>query len=75
MKDKYDIFFDKDNNVYQVRTRNNGVTVEFSDKEQESIFIAILALYKKKTFTHFLRLKKNLLQNIQPVKYLMSYSS
>ena len=30
MKKKFDVFFDKDNALYQVRTKNNTTLIEFT---------------------------------------------
>ncbi|MDR1503929.1 MAG: TOMM precursor leader peptide-binding protein [Prevotella sp.] len=46
MKKKYDIFFDKDNNIYQVRTKNEITLIEFTDKEKEDYFFKIIGLFE-----------------------------
>ncbi|WP_289091473.1 TOMM precursor leader peptide-binding protein [uncultured Bacteroides sp.] len=55
MKNKYDIFYDKDNLVYQVRTKNNCVVIDFSgdDGIMEEIFKDIIELYRKQDFYTF----------------------
>ncbi len=52
MKNRYDIFYDSDNSVYQVRTKNNCVVIDFSgdDGVMEEIFKAIIELYNKQEF-------------------------
>lgn len=35
---QFDIFFDNDNKLYQVRTKTDTTTIEFTDSEKELIF-------------------------------------
>lgn len=63
LKDKFDIFFDEQNNVYQIRTKNDVIIVEFSDLEKESLFNKILKLYNEKEFYTFIQLKSKLVKD------------
>lgn len=47
---KLDVFYDKENEVYQVRTKANAVVIEFASKEKENIFLEISKLYDKAEF-------------------------
>ena len=61
IKEKYDVFFDETNNVYQIRTKNDVIVIEFSDSEKESIFKEILNLYEKQDYYTFLQIKEKLI--------------
>lgn len=63
MNKLFDIFFDEDNNAYQVRTKNDVIVIEFSDEEKKKIFENIIKLYDKKDFYTFSQLVKNLSVN------------
>lgn len=62
MKNRYDIFYDSDNSVYQVRTKNNCVVIDFSgdDGVMEEIFKAIVELYNKQDFYTFAQISSAL---------------
>lgn len=60
MNQKYDIFFDEINKVYQVRTKGDVIIIEFSDEEKEEIFKDIIACYNKKNFYTFKQLTDKL---------------
>ena len=61
IKEKYDVFFDKANNVYQIRTKNDTIVIEFSDTEKEAMFKDILDLYEKQNYYTFLQIKEKLI--------------
>jgi len=42
LKDIYDIFEDKKHGLYQIRCKNEVITVEFNDTEKEQIFLEII---------------------------------
>lgn len=56
----FDIFFDSQNNVYQVRTKSDALIFEFPDSEEEQIFLAIHKLYEKYNVISFATIKKEL---------------
>ncbi len=60
MNKTFDIFFDVDNNAYQVRTKNDVIVIEFSDEEKKKIFESVIKLYDKKDFYTFSQLVKKL---------------
>ncbi|RCW21181.1 TOMM precursor leader peptide-binding protein [Marinilabilia salmonicolor] len=67
---KYDLFFDKENNVYQIRTKSDAITIEFTDQEKESIFNSIVKLYERKEFLTFQQLQEKLITNFQKDKII-----
>ncbi len=60
MKNNFDVFFDKDNNLYQVRTKNNTTLIEFTDMEKENIFKEILFLYSHQNKYSLVSIQKKL---------------
>lgn len=51
MKNKiYDIFYDSNNEVYQVRTQSECIILEFDNAEDEKIFKAIVKMYDKSNY-------------------------
>ena len=56
----FDIFFDEDNNLYQIRTKNNTTIIEFTDTEKENIFKEILSLYSHQNKHSFISIQKKL---------------
>ena len=69
MKKKFDVFFDKDNALYQVRTKNNTTLIEFTDIEKENIFKEIINLYSHQSKHSLLSLQKKL-KNVNSFKLL-----
>lgn len=59
---EFDIFYDSQNNVYQVRTKRDALVFEFPDQEEEQIFQAILRLYDKSDMQSFNTIKRELAQ-------------
>lgn len=57
---QYDIFFDESNNIYQIRTKQDVIVIEFSDEKKEDIFKAIIDLYEKEDFYTFKQLQKKI---------------
>lgn len=57
-----DIFYDEQNNVYQVRTKNDTLIFEFVNKEEERIFLTIIKLYEQADTYSFDALRKELRQ-------------
>jgi bacteriocin biosynthesis cyclodehydratase domain-containing protein len=62
IKDKFDIFFDENNQAYQIRTKNDVIVVEFSDTDKETIFNKVMKLYEKHPFLTFDYIKTHLLK-------------
>lgn len=60
MENKFDIFFDDANEVFQVRTRSKAFVIEFPDTEEKEIFQDILKSYKSQDFFTFSELKTKL---------------
>lgn len=60
MNNKYDVFFDKDNEVYQVRTKSDVVILEFIDPDEEKIFLEIMKFYDSFEYLTFEQIKKKL---------------
>lgn len=50
MNKNFDIFYDKDNSLYQIRTQSECIVVEFDNSEYEAIFNTILKMYEKVNF-------------------------
>lgn len=44
MFEKFDVFFDKDNRCYQIRTKTESYIIEFDDQEKSSIFNSLVSL-------------------------------
>lgn len=65
----FDIFFDKNNNVYQVRTKTDTTTIEFTDLEKEQIFKDIVKIYDSHDKLSFATIKK-LLSTSDPNRLL-----
>lgn len=57
---QFNIFFDSQNKVYQVRTKSDTLIFEFPDSEEEKIFSNILKLYEKYSVISFAIIKKEL---------------
>lgn len=57
---QFDIFFDSQNNAYQVRTKSEALIFEFSDVEEENIFLDILKMYEKEDIHSFAQIQKGL---------------
>ncbi|TWV11318.1 TOMM precursor leader peptide-binding protein [Bacteroidaceae bacterium HV4-6-C5C] len=70
LHEKYDIFFDKENNVYQIRTKGDVVIIEFTDTIKEDIFKDILKLYEKEKYYTFTYIKDFLSSKYDSVKIL-----
>lgn len=70
MRKKYDVFFDEENDLYQVRTKNDILVIEFSDKEKDLIFQEILDRYDKEDFCTFKMLRKVLVPKYSYEKVL-----
>lgn len=70
LKEKYDVFFDNENNVYQVRTKSDAITISFIDEEKELIFKDILDLYEKKDFYTFQQIQEKLISKFPYSKIL-----
>lgn len=60
LTDKYDIFYDPANSAYQIRSKTGVVVVEFSDKEKEGIFTAVIQLYKERQSYSFSEITRTL---------------
>lgn len=60
MNQNFDIFYDIDNNVYQVRTKSEAFIFEFLNKEEECIFLKIVDLYRKANVYTYQFLKEEL---------------
>jgi bacteriocin biosynthesis cyclodehydratase domain-containing protein len=65
----FDIFFDQDNNVYQVRTKTDTTTIEFTDPAKEQIFKDIVKLYDSRDKISYLTIQK--LLNISDTNRLL----
>lgn len=65
----FNIFFDRDNNVYQVRTKTDTTIVEFTDSAKEQIFNDIVKLYDSHDKMSFVSIRK-LLPMADPNKLL-----
>lgn len=63
MRNSNDIFFDNENGVYQVRTKEEMVVIKFSDKEKEKIFNEIIDLYDKDNFYSYSEIISQLCEN------------
>ena len=61
IREKYDIFFDERNGVYQIRTKSDAIVIEFSDLEKETIFKEILNLYEKRSYYTFQQIEEKLI--------------
>lgn len=70
LKGKYDIFYDNENNVYQVRTKSDAITISFIDDEKELIFKNIIDLYEKKDFYTFQQIQRKLISKFPYSKIL-----
>lgn len=57
---QFDIFFDSQNNAYQVRTKSDTLVFEFSDSDEEKIFLSILKMYEKEDIHSFAQIREEL---------------
>lgn len=55
---QFDIFFDDDNKLYQVRTKTDTTTIEFTDLEKEMIFNNLIKLYDTRNKISFTAIQK-----------------
>ena len=55
---QFDIFFDNDNKLYQVRTKTDTTTIEFTDSEKELIFKDLIRLYDTRDKISFSTIQK-----------------
>lgn len=58
MRKRFDIFYDKNNAPYQVRTKSNAVIIEFGSSIKENLFKEIIDLYDSQDFYSFQILNK-----------------
>ena len=56
----FDIFYDSENNAYQVRTKSEAYVIEFPEDEEQRIFLSIVDCYKKNSFYTLSNLKQEL---------------
>ncbi len=66
---QFDIFFDEDNGLYQVRTKTDTTTIEFTDSEKEQIFKELVRLYDTRDKVSFPTIQK-LLNTVDSNKLL-----
>ena len=66
----YDIFPDKRNGGYQVRTKTVSYAIVFDDKAKEQIFLELIEILKKKSATSFQNLTKKLRKNNPEAKVI-----
>lgn len=58
MLEKFDVFKDKENLCYQLRTKNTLFSIEFDDKDREDIFIEIVKLINENNSYTFMDIIK-----------------
>ena len=61
---QFDIFFDNDNKLYQVRTKTDTTTIEFTDSEKELIFKDLIRLYDTRDKISFSTIQKQLVSPV-----------
>ena len=66
----YDIFPDKRNGGYQVRTKTVSYAIVFDDKAKEQIFLEFIEILKKKSATSFQNLTRKLRKNNTEAKVI-----
>lgn len=62
IKFKYDVFENESDGIYQIRSKSDIITIQFTQKEEKTIFVSIIDILKNKNINSFENLIAELIE-------------